>query len=108
MMGPTERLVVFITVSGEEEGRKIARLLVGERKAACVNVVPGADSIFWWKGKIDSGQESLLIVKTKASLFPEVVDLVKSAHSYEVPEIVAMPIVAGNEDYLEWLDQECR
>ena len=108
MMGPTERLVVFITVSGEEEGRKIARLLVGERKAACVNVVPGADSIFWWKGKIDSGQESLLIVKTKASLFPEVVDLVKNAHSYEVPEIVAMPIVAGNEDYLEWLDQECR
>ena len=107
-MGPTERLVVFITVSGEEEGRKIARLLVGERKAVCVNVVPGADSIFWWKGKIDSGQESLLIVKTKASLFPEVVDLVKSAHSYEVPEIVAMPIVAGNEDYLEWLDQECR
>ena len=107
MMGQTERLVVFITVSGEEEGRKIARLLVGERKAACVNVVPGADSIFWWKGKIDSGQESLLIVKTKASLFPEVVDLVKSAHSYEVPEIVAMPIVAGNEDYLEWLDQEC-
>jgi len=108
MMNQTERLVVFITVSGEEEGRKIARLLVGERMAACVNILPGVDSVFWWKGKIDSEQESLLIVKTKAALFPEVVDLVKSAHSYEVPEIVAMPIVAGNEDYLEWLDQECR
>lgn len=107
-MNQTERLVVFITVSGEEEGRKIARLLVGERMAACVNILPGVDSVFWWKGKIDSEQESLLIVKTKAALFPEVVDLVKSAHSYEVPEIVAMPIVAGNEDYLEWLDQECR
>jgi periplasmic divalent cation tolerance protein len=108
MIGPTERLVVFITVSGEEEGRSIARLLVGVRKAACVNVLPGVDSVFWWKGKIDSEKESLLIVKTKAALFQEVVDLVKSVHSYEVPEIVAMPIVAGNEDYLEWLDQECR
>lgn len=107
-MNQTERLVVFITVSGEEEGRSIARLLVGAKKAACVNVLPGVDSVFWWKGKIDSNQESLLIVKTRAALFPEVVDLVKGAHSYEVPEIVAMPIVAGNEDYLEWLDQECR
>ena len=108
MMNETERLVVFVTVSGEEEGRKIARLLVGARKAACVNILPGVHSVFWWKGEIDDEQESLLIVKTKAALFREVVDLVKSAHSYEVPEIVAMPIVAGNEDYLEWMDQECR
>ncbi len=108
MMNETERLVVFVTVSGEEEGRKIARLLVGARKVACVNILPGVDSVFWWKGEIDSEQESLLIVKTKAALFPEVVDLVKSAHSYEVPEIIALPIVAGNEDYLEWLDQECQ
>lgn len=107
MMNETKGLVVFITVSGEEEGRNIARLLVGERKAACVNVLPGVDSVFWWKAKLDSEQESLLIVKTKAALFPEVVDLVKSAHSYEVPEIIALPIVAGNEDYLEWLDREC-
>ncbi len=107
-MNETERLVVFITVSGEEEGRKIARLLVGARKAACVNILPGVDSVFWWKGKIDSEQESLLVVKTRAALFHEVVDLVKSAHSYEVPEIIALPIVAGNEDYLEWLDQECQ
>jgi len=108
MMNETERLIVFVTVSGEEEGRKIARLLVGARKAACVNILPGVHSVFWWKGEIDSEQESLLIVKTKAALFPEVVDLVKSAHSYEVPEIIAMPVVAGNEEYLEWLDRECR
>jgi len=107
-MNETERLVVFITVSGEEEGRKIARLLVGARKAACVNILPGVDSVFWWKGEIDSEQESLLVVKTRGALFQEVVDLVKSAHSYEVPEIIALPIVAGNEDYLEWLDRECQ
>ncbi len=107
-MNETERLVVFITVSGEEEGRKIARLLVGARKAACVNILAGVESVFWWEGEIDSEQESLLVVKTRAALFPEVVDLVKSAHSYEVPEIIALPIVAGNKDYLEWLDRECQ
>ncbi len=107
-MNEAERLVVFITVSGEEEGRKIARLLVGARKAACVNILAGVESVFWWEGEIDSEQESLLVVKTRAALFPEVVDLVKSAHSYEVPEIIALPIVAGNKDYLEWLDRECQ
>ncbi len=103
-----ERLVVFVTVSGEEEGHRIARLLVGARKAACVNIVPRVDSVFWWEGELDSGGESLLIIKTKAALFPEVVDLVKGAHSYEVPEIIALPIVVGSEEYLEWLDNECR
>jgi len=107
-MNETDKLVVFITVSGEEEARKIAGLLVEARKAACVNIVSGVDSVFWWKGELDSERESLLIVKTKATLFPEVVELVKGAHSYEVPEIIALPIVAGNEDYLDWLDQECR
>lgn len=100
-------MVVLITVSGAEEGDRIARLLVGARKAACVNVVPGIASVFWWEGEVDAEQESLLIVKTKGSLFPEVVELVKSAHSYEVPEIIALPIVDGSEDYLEWLDNEC-
>jgi len=106
-MNETDQLVVFITVSGEEEARKIAGLLVEARKAACVNIVSGVDSVFWWKGELDSERESLLIVKTKAMLFPEVVELVKGAHSYEVPEIIALPIVAGNEDYLDWLNQEC-
>ncbi|MFU8796919.1 MAG: divalent-cation tolerance protein CutA [Dehalococcoidia bacterium] len=107
-MNETDRLVVFITVSGEEEARKIAGLLVEARKAACVNIVPGVDSVFWWKDELDSAKESLLIVKTKAVLLSEVIELVKGAHSYEVPEIIALPIVAGNQDYLEWLDQECR
>jgi periplasmic divalent cation tolerance protein len=103
----TDRIIVLITVGGEEEAHKIAELLVNEKKAACVNIVPEIDSIFWWEGKIDSAQESLLLVKTRASLFPEIVELVKRMHSYEVPEIIALPIIAGSEDYLKWLDNAC-
>ena len=80
MRREADKIVVFITTGSEEEGHKIAELLVNQRKAACVNIVPRVDSMFWWEGKLDSGRESLLIVKTKASLFPEIVDLVKRAH----------------------------
>jgi len=103
----TDRIIVLITVGSEEEAHKIAELLTNEKKAACVNIVPEIDSIFWWEGKIDSAQESLLLVKTRASLFPEIVELVKRMHSYEVPEIIALPIIAGSEDYLKWLDNAC-
>lgn len=107
-MKEEDSIVVLITTSGEEEAHSIAELLVTERKAACVNIVPGVDSLFRWEGKLDSARESLLMVKTKGSLFPEVVELVKGTHSYEVPEIIALPIVAGSEDYLKWLDIACR
>jgi periplasmic divalent cation tolerance protein len=99
-----DRIIVLITAGSEEEVNRIAESLVKEKKAACVNIVPRVDSLFWWKGKIDSARESLLVVKTKASLFPEIVELVKRTHSYEVPEIIALPIIAGSEDYLKWLD----
>ena len=89
-MKGTDRIVVLVTAGSEEEARKIAKLLVKEKKAACVNILPGVDSLFWWKGKIDSAHESLLLVKTRASLFPEIVNLVREIHSYEVPEIIAL------------------
>ncbi len=101
-------IVVFVTAGTEEEAGNIAELLLEQRKAACVNIVPGVDSLFWWQGKLDSAQESLLIIKTKASLLPEIVELVKGIHSYEVPEIIAMPIIGGNEDYLKWIDSEVK
>jgi len=107
-MKGTDRIVVLITAGSEEEAHKIARLLITEKKAACVNVVPEVDSLFRWKGKIDSAGESLLLVKTRASLFPEIISLVKEAHSYEVPEIIALPIIGGSEEYLKWLDSACR
>jgi periplasmic divalent cation tolerance protein len=100
------KVVVFVTASSEEEAEKIASLLLEKRKAACVNVIPRVSSRFWWQGRLDSAQESLLIIKTRAALVPELTDMVKKAHSYSVPEIVAVPIVAGNPDYLDWLDQE--
>jgi len=104
----TDRIIVLITAGSEEEAHKIAESLVNGKKAACVNIVPRVDSLFWWEGKIDSARESLLVVKTKASLFPEIVELVKRTHSYEVPEIVALLIIAGSEDYLKWLDIACQ
>lgn len=98
-------LVVFITVGTTEEAGRIADILVAQRKAACVNIVPEVHSKFWWQGEIDSAAEALLIVKTKASLLDELVRLVKENHSYEVPEVVALPILGGNPDYLKWIDE---
>jgi periplasmic divalent cation tolerance protein len=108
MMRGTDKIVVLITTSSGEEAHKIAESLVNGKKAACVNIVPRVDSLFWWKDKVDSARESLLLVKTKASLFPEIIELVKRMHSYEVPEIIALPIIAGSEDYLKWLDISCQ
>jgi periplasmic divalent cation tolerance protein len=99
-------VVVFITASSETEARRISDVLLTQRKAACVNIIPVVDSSFWWQGKLESTLESLLIVKTQASVVNEVVALVKENHSYTVPEIIALPILAGNPDYLEWLEKE--
>jgi periplasmic divalent cation tolerance protein len=107
-MKETGKIVIFVTTGSEQEAHKIADLLLNRRKAACVNIVPVVGSSFWWQGKLDSARESLLIIKTKASLLSEIIDLVKSAHSYEVPEIIALPIIGGNEDYLNWIDNEVK
>jgi len=101
-------IVLFTTASNSEEAHKIAKVLLSQRKAACVNIVPGISSLFWWQDKLDSAQESLLIIKTKASLLNQIVTLVKEIHSYEVPEIIALPIIGGNQDYLEWIDKEVK
>jgi periplasmic divalent cation tolerance protein len=99
-------IVVLVTTRDEQEAHEIARLLLNERKAACVNILARVDSVFWWQGHIDSAQESLMIIKSKAALLPEIVNVVKVVHSYQVPEIVAIPIIGGNEDYLEWMNSE--
>ena len=97
-------IVILITTDTAEEARQISRLLLEQRKIACANIISEIDSLFWWDNKPDSAHESLLIVKTKASLLPEIINLVKGIHSYDVPEIIALPIVGGNQDYLEWID----
>jgi len=97
-------IVLLITTGDTEEAQRISSALLEGKKAACVNVVSGVNSLFWWDDKLDSAQESLLVVKTKTSLLPEIISLVKRVHSYDVPEIIALPIVGGNPDYLEWID----
>ena len=104
MVEEQSKIVILITTGSEEEAHRIADQLLNQRKAACVNIVPRVDSLFWWQGKLDSAQESLLIVKTKASKLKEITKLVKRVRSYEVPEVIALPIIGGNEDYLKWLD----
>lgn len=106
MSGDSGKVVVFVTTSGEEEAEKIAGLLLEQRKAACVNMIRRVSSRFRWEGKLDSAQESLLIIKTRAALVPELTEIVRKAHSYTTPEIVALPIVGGNKDYLDWVDRE--
>ena len=98
-------VVVFITAASAGEAQQISRALVEHKKAACVSIIPKIDSYFWWEGKLDSAQENLLIAKTKASLLPEIIALVKKIHSYKVPEIIAIPIVGGNKEYLEWVEK---
>ena len=101
-------IVVFITASSKGEAQKIIAGLLEEKLAACVNVIEHIESHFWWQGKIDKAKEVLLVLKTRKALFNKVVKKVKSLHSYEVPEIIALPILSGNKQYLDWIDDSTR
>ena len=98
-------IVVFITTADKKQAEAIASALVGQALAACVNRVEGIDSLFRWQGKVDRQKECLMIVKSRKALMPKLIKLVKSLHSYDVPEIIALPIIAGEKKYLEWLDE---
>ncbi len=101
-----KHIIVLVTVGSLENAQKIANKLLTEKKAACVNIVPQVDSHFWWHGKIESAGEQLLIIKTRSALLDDVEKIVKSIHPYTVPEIIALPIVGGNKDFLNWVDKE--
>lgn len=103
-----KNIVVFITVDSQENAQKIANKLLTERKAACVNIIPQVESQYWWQGKIESANELLLIAKTRAELLDELISLVKQIHPYTLPEIIALPIIGGNEDYLHWIEKETK
>jgi len=100
-----DEIVVFITASNEDEAAKIAKALVESRLAGCVNIIKNIRSIYRWQGKIEDEPEVLMIAKTQKSLFNDLSKKVKELHSYTVPEIIAMPIVEGSEDYLKWLKE---
>jgi len=101
----TDKQIVLSTAGSEDEARMIARHLVENRLAACVNIVPQIESIYRWKGKLESSQEWLLLIKTTADRFPAVRDAVRELHSYDLPECIAISVEDGTSDYLEWIGQ---
>ena len=98
-------IVVLVTTADKEEAQRISQILLENKKAACINIIPNVNSSYWWEGKIEKEKEYLLIVKTTGTMFDELVKLVRECHSYKVPEIIAIPIIAGNPDYLDWIDE---
>ena len=100
---PASVLVVLVTCPSQVVARRLAQRLVGERVAACVNVVPGVESTFRWQGKIDRCREALLVIKTTAACFKRLREAILRAHPYDVPEILALPVMAGHPAYLNWV-----
>jgi periplasmic divalent cation tolerance protein len=98
-------IVVLVTAANLVEAQQIAGALTESKMAACVNIVPEIHSYFWWQGKLDTAHESLLIVKSRSDKLQDVINIVKSKHNYETPEIIALPIIGGNDDYLNWIDE---
>lgn len=100
-----ELILVYITTKDKQQARLIGKTLVEERLAACVNIIDGMQSIYWWEGAINEDNEAILIVKTRNSLLEKLTDRVKSLHTYTCPCIVAIPISGGNTDYLGWIKE---
>jgi periplasmic divalent cation tolerance protein len=102
----SERLVVLMTAGSQEEADRIAHTLVAELLAACVNVVPGITSVYRWQGEVQRDQEWLLVAKSREEVLNDLVRRVQALHSYDVPEIIALPLVGGSQPYLRWIDGE--
>ena len=100
-----EAIVVFMTAANGEEATRLAEMLVGAHLAACVQILPEMESVYRWQGKIERQSEVLLIAKTTRGKFDDLEREVRALHSYDTPEIVAVPIVTGSEPYLEWLSK---
>lgn len=106
-----EEIVVIITASNEDEAVRISKTLLQEKLVACVNIHPKVRSLYWstgsfgWEGKIQDEGEAMMIIKTRRGLFGDILKKVKEIHSYAVPEIIALPIIEGSEDYLRWVQE---
>jgi len=98
-----DKLWLYITCKDRPEAMAIGKGLVEEQLVACVNILEGMTSMYWWQGKVEEEQEVILIAKTQSSLFEKVNEKVLELHSYEVPCVIAFPIVAGNNEYLDWI-----
>ena len=98
--------IIYSTTGSIEEARKIARTLVEEKVVACVNIIPKIESIYRWKGKIEEDNECVLLAKTTDKNIDKAVQRIKELHSYDVPDIVAIPITHGFKEYLDWVEEE--
>ena len=96
------------TVPDDEAGQIIAEKIIEERLAACVTISAPGQSLYWWQGKIRQDQEHILFFKTKKDVYAKLEERIRQVHPHDVPEIIALPVFAGSEDYLNWLDSETR
>lgn len=99
-------LWVYMTAASADEAAKIGRVLVEDRLAACVNILDGMRSLYWWDGAVQEGAEAVLIAKTRADLLDRLAERVQELHSYSCPCVVALPILGGNAGYLDWIAAE--
>lgn len=101
-------LFVYITAADITEARSIGRIILENRLAGCINILPGMESMYWWEGEMEKAEEVVLIAKTQAIYLDELTALVKKHHSYACPCVVAIPVGPGNPDYFEWLEDNLR
>ena len=102
----SEIIIVFVTVPGLREGSRISKAILTSRLAACVNVIPGVQSIYKWKGKIVQEKEAMLVLKTTRPRYRKLEQKIKQLHPYEVPEVIAIPLIFGSPQYIEWVTRE--
>jgi periplasmic divalent cation tolerance protein len=104
----TDKVVIFVTAGSQAEGKKIARQLVENKLAACVNISQPIESVYRWEGKIAEEGEFLLIIKSTRELFPEIEAEILKVHSYHTPEIICLPVIEGSRDYLQWVSDSVK
>jgi periplasmic divalent cation tolerance protein len=100
----TNKIVVLSTCASPQEAERLARSLVEQRLAACVIVLPGVASHYWWQGRIETAEECLLLIKSSRESFDQLRSAIEQVHSYEIPEVIALPVVDGAANYLNWID----
>lgn len=103
-----EYIVIYCTVPNKKEGKEIARVLIENELAACVNIIDKVESIFSWNGELTEEKEAMLIIKTKKEHFKNINHTIQKMHSYNVPEVIAIPIIEADETYLKWIAHETR
>lgn len=100
--------LVYVTTKDKKEAQKIGGMLVERKLAACANLINHMEAVFWWKGEIETGEECVLIAKTKESLILELTEAVHQAHSYECPCVVALPIIGGHPEFIRWVQDSTK